>query len=148
MDAKLSSFAVVADAVNFSAEDGVLFNKAKTELILYPEEKTDDVYNMPSTVELVKTYAFTNNTHIHAINLNSEVVFEQMYDATYSIFNIRQTLYILTDSQDLTIVPTYGTDIKVCTELTETDIEWTKDGEDVVFSVTADSEYEFVDGNY
>ena len=102
---------------------------------------------MPSTVELVKTYAFTNNTHIHAINLNSEVVFEQMYDATYSIFNIRQTLYILTDSQDLTIVPTYGTDIKVCTELTETDIEWTKDGEDVEFSVTADSEYEFVDGN-
>ncbi len=45
---------------NFSVQDGVLFNKDKTELILYPYSKTDSVYTIPETVEIINEFSFWN----------------------------------------------------------------------------------------
>jgi hypothetical protein len=42
----------------FSSLDGVLFNKAKTLLIRYPEGKEDTSYNVPDTVIYIKDEAF------------------------------------------------------------------------------------------
>ena len=54
----------VADAsVSFSAEDGVLFNDDKTEIVLYPLGKTGSSYEMPSTVESARfDYSSVFNT--------------------------------------------------------------------------------------
>gem|GEM_PF-808677 len=42
----------------YVSENGVLFNKAKTNLIQYPVAKPDTAYTIPATVEHVSDYAF------------------------------------------------------------------------------------------
>lgn len=42
---------------NYSSEDGVLFNKNKTSLELYPQGKKDSVYTVPNTVTTIKSYS-------------------------------------------------------------------------------------------
>ncbi|MBP5476099.1 MAG: leucine-rich repeat domain-containing protein [Paludibacteraceae bacterium] len=45
---------------NYSSENGVLFNKAKTRLIQYPAGKEDVSYGIPATVTVVGSEAFLN----------------------------------------------------------------------------------------
>lgn len=49
----LESVGVVKDNPYYSAEDGVLYNKDKSELVLYPSAKNNETYKMPSTVKEV-----------------------------------------------------------------------------------------------
>ncbi len=42
----------------FSSEDGVLFNKAKTELLCYPQNKADTTYSVPENVKTIANHAF------------------------------------------------------------------------------------------
>lgn len=42
----------------FSSQNGVLFNKSKSDLIYYPILKTGVSYTIPKTVKTIKTYAF------------------------------------------------------------------------------------------
>ena len=46
----IASITVDADNTAYSSEDGVLFNKEKTELIQYPLGNTRESYNVPGTV--------------------------------------------------------------------------------------------------
>ena len=48
---KLSSITVDAENINYSAKDGVLYNKKMTVIERYPEGKTDPTYTVPSTVK-------------------------------------------------------------------------------------------------
>ena len=43
----------------YSSKDGVLFNKAQTELIYYPPNKTDANYTIPQNVTSIGDYAFS-----------------------------------------------------------------------------------------
>jgi uncharacterized protein (TIGR02145 family) len=51
-------FSVDAGNPNFSSENGILFNKTKTFLILSPFTKTGD-YTIPSSVNTIGSYAFS-----------------------------------------------------------------------------------------
>ena len=42
----------------FSSEDGIIYNKDKTELVLYPTGKTDEVFTLPESVKSFSNYAF------------------------------------------------------------------------------------------
>lgn len=42
----------------YTSENGVLFNKDKTELFVYPACKTDSTYVVPSTVKIIGDYSF------------------------------------------------------------------------------------------
>ena len=44
--------------INYYSEDGILFNKAKTELICYPAGKTDSSYTVPDSIESIGESAF------------------------------------------------------------------------------------------
>ena len=59
--AKLESINVSADNKVYSSENGVLFNKDKTELIRYPEAKVGDSYTVPSSVVSIATFAFSSS---------------------------------------------------------------------------------------
>ncbi len=53
---------------NYSSEDGVLFNKDKTKLVVYPAGKTDPTYTIPDSVTSINhDGAFSMNTHLSAI---------------------------------------------------------------------------------
>ena len=54
----------------YSSEDNVLFNKDKTELILYPAGITDTEYILPDTVCKISDSAFANNTYLEKLSLN------------------------------------------------------------------------------
>ena len=42
----------------YTSQDGVLFNKKKTYLFIYPENRKDVIYEIPDTVQIVDMYAF------------------------------------------------------------------------------------------
>jgi len=62
---------IIVDAGNnsFKSVNGVLFNKAGTELLAYPAGKTETSYDIPYGVETIDTYAFSDNTNLTSINL-------------------------------------------------------------------------------
>ncbi len=47
---------------NYSSENGVLFNKDKTEIVCYPEGKTDTSYSIPDSVTSIGESAFKGCT--------------------------------------------------------------------------------------
>ena len=54
----LASIEVAADNPWYSSQDGVLFSKDKTELLLYPRNKPGDVYTIPDEVKHIGAFAF------------------------------------------------------------------------------------------
>ena len=62
----LTEIAVDGDNAVFSAQDGVLYNKAETVLILYPAAHPRDCFAIPDSVTQIETDAF-----LYAVNLAS-----------------------------------------------------------------------------
>lgn len=56
----LTAITVAGDNQTYSSTDGVLFNKAQTELILYPAAKSGTSYTIPSGVTTIADGAFCN----------------------------------------------------------------------------------------
>ncbi len=55
----LTAISVQNGNTNYVSVDGVLFNKAKTQLIAYPVGKTASAYTVPTGVKSINTYAFS-----------------------------------------------------------------------------------------
>ena len=66
---KFSSISVSENNQYFSSQDGILFNKNKTELVKFPEGKTDEQYVIPSTVTKISGRAFE-----HCVNLKDVTI--------------------------------------------------------------------------
>ena len=58
----LAEINVGSDNANYSSENGVLFNKAKTVLIKYPAGKTNTEYVIPNSVYGIREEVFENCT--------------------------------------------------------------------------------------
>lgn len=54
----LTSLAVADGNADYSAEDGVLYDKGQTELLLYPAAKSDADFTVPNSVTYIDSYAF------------------------------------------------------------------------------------------
>ena len=63
----LRAFEVDPANPNFTAVDGVLFNKEGTVLCLYPLGRRDEFYQVPDGVESVADVAFTGNVYIKTV---------------------------------------------------------------------------------
>lgn len=64
----ITEFQVSTENPNFSSLDGVLFNKDKTILYLYPEGKTG-AYAIPNTVYSVNNFAFQSCTQLTTVSI-------------------------------------------------------------------------------
>ena len=69
----LTSITVDASNPNYSSLDGVLFNKAQTELISYPASKSGTSYTIPASVTSFRYYSFSGNKFITSINIPNTV---------------------------------------------------------------------------
>ncbi len=58
---------------DFTSENGVLFNKSKTELIKFPSSKKDTTYKIPSTVTSIVQYAFKNCVNLTSMDIPANV---------------------------------------------------------------------------
>ncbi|MCF6413000.1 leucine-rich repeat protein [Collinsella tanakaei] len=60
----LTSLAVADGNADYSAEDGVLYDKGQTELLLYPAAKSDADFTVPGSVTHIASYAFQGARHL------------------------------------------------------------------------------------
>ncbi|MBQ0056566.1 MAG: leucine-rich repeat domain-containing protein [Bacteroidales bacterium] len=67
---KLVEFVIESGNSSLSEADGVLFNRTKSQLLCYPGGKTDDVYEMPETVKMVRNSAFAGNKFLKRLIVN------------------------------------------------------------------------------
>ena len=58
---------------NFSSSNGVLFNRAQTELIYYPQGKTGSSYSVPNGVNTIGNFAFPWNENLTNVTLPSSL---------------------------------------------------------------------------
>jgi hypothetical protein len=58
----LASYTVEAGNPSYSSADGVLFNNDKTTLLVYPEGKTGDHYDIPNSVTSIGSNAFSGSS--------------------------------------------------------------------------------------
>jgi hypothetical protein len=65
----LSSFEVDPASQSYQAVQGVLFNRTGSDLIAYPEAKTDSAYTIPATVTAVHDFAFARNGSLTSITI-------------------------------------------------------------------------------
>lgn len=54
----IQNITVAEGSATFCSVDGVLFNKDQTELVLYPQGRTENTYMIPDTVTKIRTGAF------------------------------------------------------------------------------------------
>ena len=69
----LTAIQVASGNPNYSSQNGVMFNKDKTELIQYPCGKTATSYTVPSGVNAIGSSAFEYNVSLKTINIGAGV---------------------------------------------------------------------------
>ncbi len=76
---KLKSITVDSNNKNYCSEDGVLYNKDKTELVQYPAGKTNTSFVIPSSVTLIDYYAFEDAVNLKSVTIPDSVTFISVY---------------------------------------------------------------------
>ncbi|MBO4418911.1 MAG: DUF1846 family protein, partial [Oscillospiraceae bacterium] len=71
--ASLAEIDVSSANPNFSSSNGILFNKAQTELLLYPAQKRDSAYQIPDRVTTIGNFAFRNCTALEGVTIPDSV---------------------------------------------------------------------------
>ena len=94
---KLTSINVSDNNRNYSSIDGVLFNKDKTEIIQYPEEKESKSYKIPNSVTSIGDWEFyicsslTNITIPESVTSIGECAFASCFSLTSITYNGTQS---------------------------------------------------------
>lgn len=73
----------------YSSSDGILFNKSKTKLVWYPQNKKDKTYKIPTKVKEIGTRAFKENRNLIKLNLSSV---EKIYKSAFYKCNKLETI--------------------------------------------------------
>ncbi|MDR1370900.1 MAG: leucine-rich repeat protein [Dysgonamonadaceae bacterium] len=71
---KLTAIETPESNTAYTSKNGILFNKTKTTLIQYPEEKTEESYSIPESVTTIGNYAFAGCDELHLITIPEDVI--------------------------------------------------------------------------
>ena len=58
----------------FISDNGVLYNKDKTELLVYPSGKKDKNFEIPDTVKVITSFAFSYNKNLETVFIPNSVI--------------------------------------------------------------------------
>jgi hypothetical protein len=76
----ITEFLVDENNREYSSENGIIYNKDKTKLIMYPAGKTDEVFTLPESVKSFSNYAFAYSKLKRVEN------FDNIKELSYSLF--------------------------------------------------------------
>ena len=99
----LTAINVDEDNLNYSSENGVLYNKNKTTLMLYPSMKTEISFVIPSSVTTIDVQAFKYCSFIENVSMGNDVISMGNY-AFYNCTNLTN----ITISESLTSISDYA----------------------------------------
>lgn len=57
----------------YASQDGILFNKAKTNLLQYPSGRYETLYEIPDGITTISEYAFSYSTGLKAVKISDSV---------------------------------------------------------------------------
>ena len=77
-DLRLKSISISSDNQNYTVENDILYNKAKTTLVCYPPYKSGDEFTLPETVTSLAYGAFWYNQYLETIKGLDQIT--EMYD--------------------------------------------------------------------
>lgn len=94
----LTSINVASDNEYYSDEDGVLFNKDKTELIRYLKDKSEDTYTIPDSVEKICARAFYQCEKLKSVAFNKslkKIEYEAFLESGITDINLSSDVSVL-----------------------------------------------------
>lgn len=94
----------------YTSDNGVLFNKDKSELVAYPAEKSDTSYTVPESVTYIQAQAFYGCTNLTSVSLTDNI-----YDMGSSVFSGCTNLTEVVLSENLSWIQ--GSTFSNCTSL-------------------------------
>jgi hypothetical protein len=113
----LKSISVDPDNLDYSSDDGVLFNAGRTALFLYPAEKAGTEYSVPSSIRTLAGNTFADAKNLETLNLpqSTNQIWGAGFDLNQSIktFNVSANNAVLASvdgvifSKDLTEILAY-----------------------------------------
>lgn len=89
---KLSSIHVSADNTVYCSAEGVLYNKAKTELIKYPAGNASETFKIGAGIQNVRVLSFSNAKNLKAVTISKDVKTIGA-SAFYGCINIAEVYY-------------------------------------------------------
>jgi hypothetical protein len=99
----LTVIEVLENNAVYASENGVLFNKTKTTLVLYPEGKTDENYTIPNSVTSIGERAF-----FYCRSLPSVTIPENVTSIGYAAFSFCSSLTSIIISENVTSIGEYA----------------------------------------
>ena len=108
----LTSIEVDKNNKNYSSVDGILYNKEKTILLMYPENKKGSSFVVPSSVKIISSWAFDDCKNL------TQIIFHNKMDSLkeYAFYNC-ETLKTISLPRSIKFVD--KTAFKGCTQLKE-----------------------------
>lgn len=94
----LSNINVSKENQNYISENGILFNKNRTEIIIYPSGKKEEEYVIPSTVKKIKKQAFSRN-NLRSIKMQDGI--ETIEKSAFEYSKLLETIYIVDTVKDI-----------------------------------------------
>lgn len=94
----LKSINVDVQNENYSSEDGVLYNKSKTELLNYPASSFMTAFSVPDSVMKINTSAFANCRNLERI-IMSKNIDSIGYNCFYNSISLKEIYYQGSESE-------------------------------------------------
>ena len=69
----LESITVNSSNNDYCSVNGIMYNKAKTEIVIYPQSKKDTTYTVPSTIKTLYTSSSNNNPYLKTVIIPASV---------------------------------------------------------------------------
>ena len=69
----LESITVNSANKDFSSANGILYNKYKSEILLYPKNKKDTAYTVPSSIDTLYEMSANGNTYLKTVTIPSNI---------------------------------------------------------------------------
>lgn len=88
---------VMADNnTQYLGENGVLYNKAKTNIIVYPSKKNEASYTIPGSVTVIEDNQFNGNSNLTSIVISSSI--SSIFTGAFIACNNLDTLNVVDDN--------------------------------------------------